>query len=103
MPAHQVPRGHDRSGFVLQRWGNTLDETEQTLATRCDMSAVLSVVRGPVALGRCVVPFVEESVKGLQNECFVLFLFSLPHCSFLSGNTVPRSPKCSAISSTRSE
>src|SRR5713226_1246003 len=100
---HEVSLSHDRSRFVLQRWWDALDEIEQTLTTRCDMSAVLNVVRGPVALGRYVVPFVEESVKGLKNECLVLFLFSLAHCSFLSGKTVPRSAKCSAISSTRSE
>src|SRR5438309_7827114 len=43
-----------------------------TLTTRCDMSPVLNVVRGPVAIGRYVVPFVEESVKSLKNECLVL-------------------------------
>src|SRR5260370_8931165 len=70
MHDHQVSLGHDRSGFVLQRWGNTLDKIEQTLATRRDMSAVLNVVRGPVALGRCVFPFVEESVTGINTESF---------------------------------
>ncbi len=76
---HEVSFGNDRSGFVLQRWWDALDEIEQALTTRCDMSAVLNVVRGPVALGRCVVPFVEESVKGLKNECLILFLFRPAH------------------------
>src|ERR1035438_2887762 len=62
---HEVSLGHDRSGFVLQGWRDTLDEIEQTVPARCDMSAVLNVTRGPVALGRCVVPFIEESVKSL--------------------------------------
>src|SRR6267378_3328776 len=56
---HQVSLSHDRSRFVLQRWREALDEIEQTLTTRRDMSAVLNVVRGPVALGRHVVPFIE--------------------------------------------
>jgi hypothetical protein len=30
-------------------------------------------IRGPVTLGRYVVPFVEESVKGLKNKCLVCF------------------------------
>src|ERR1700704_379699 len=61
-PVHDndVSLSHDRSRFVLQRWWEALDEIEQTLTTRCDMSAVLNVVRGAVALGSYVVPFVEE-------------------------------------------
>src|SRR5260221_12410392 len=51
------------------------------------MSAVLNVVRRPVALGRCVIPFVEERVKSLKDECFILFLFRLAHCLFLQGKT----------------
>src|SRR5712691_10512367 len=56
-PVHddEVSLSHDRSRFVLQRRRQALDEIEQTLTTRCDMSAVLNVVRGPVALGRYVV------------------------------------------------
>src|ERR1700692_4297236 len=79
VPNHEVSLGHDRSGFVLQRWWDALDKIEKTLTARCDMSAVLNVVRGPVALGRYVVPFVEESVKSLKNECLVVFLFSPAH------------------------
>jgi hypothetical protein len=43
------------------------------------MSAMLNVVRRPIAFGRYVVPFVEESVKSLKDECLVLFLFSSAH------------------------
>jgi len=32
-----------------------------------------------LALRPYVVPFVEESAKGLWDECFVLFLFSSAH------------------------
>jgi hypothetical protein len=41
----EVSLSHDRPGFVLQRWWDALDEIEQTLTTRRDMSAVLDVVR----------------------------------------------------------
>jgi hypothetical protein len=40
---HEVSLGHDRSRLVLQRWRDTLDEIEQTVAARCDMRAVLNV------------------------------------------------------------
>src|ERR1700730_3197743 len=116
MHNHEASLSHDGSRFVLQRWRDALDEIEQTVAARCDMSAVLNVVRRPVALGRYVVPFIEESVKSLKNECLVLFLFTLAHCFFLSRKTVPCSLRvlrssrsilphvgeCSANSSTRS-
>ena len=42
---HEISLGHDRSGFVFQRWWDTLYEIEQAVAARCDMSAVLNVVR----------------------------------------------------------
>jgi hypothetical protein len=38
---HQVSLGHDRSGFVLQRWRDTPNEIEQTR-------------RGPARYERCV-------------------------------------------------
>src|SRR5439155_25211470 len=76
---HKVSLSHDGSRFVLQRWRDALDKIEKTLTARCDMSAVLNVVRGPVALGRHVVPFVEQSVKSLKNECLIFFLFSRVH------------------------
>src|ERR1700692_4653449 len=34
---HEVSLSHDRSGFVLQRWWDALDEIEKTLTARCDM------------------------------------------------------------------
>src|SRR5260370_30593308 len=76
---HEVSLSHDHSRFVLQRWWNALDKGEKTLTARCDMSAVLNVVRGPVALGRCIVTLVEQCVKGLEDERFVLLFNSLIH------------------------
>src|SRR5882672_8869614 len=42
---HQVSLSHDRSRFVLQRGWDALDQIEETIAARLDMSAVLNVVR----------------------------------------------------------
>src|SRR5580698_11293299 len=75
MHDHEVLLGHDRSWFILQCRRDALDEMEQTLTTGPDMGAVLNVIRGPVALSRCVVPFVEQSVKGFENQSLVLFFF----------------------------
>src|ERR1700739_1710593 len=73
MHDHKISLSHDRSGFVLQRWRDTFNELEQTLAARLYGRAVLGVDRRPVAFGRSVVPFVEESVKSLEDEGLVLF------------------------------
>src|ERR1700722_681462 len=76
---HEVSFGHDRSRFVLQCWRDVLDEIEQTVATRSDMSAVLNVVRRPESFcGRIVTP-VEERVERFQDEGLVLFRCSLRH------------------------
>src|SRR5580658_6179530 len=42
---HVVSLSHDRSRLVPQRGWQALDEIEQTLTTRCYMSAVLDVMR----------------------------------------------------------
>lgn len=41
---HEVSLSQDRPRFVIQRWWDALDEIEQTLTTRRDMSAVLDLV-----------------------------------------------------------
>src|SRR5271167_3704472 len=73
---HNVSLSHDCSRFVLQRRWQTLDQVEEAFASWGDMSAVLNVLRGPVALSRCIVTLVEQRVKSLENECLVRFLFS---------------------------
>src|SRR5258708_37687831 len=50
---HEVSLSHDRSRLVPQGGREALNEIEQTLATRRDMSAVLNVVRRPEALRGC--------------------------------------------------
>src|SRR5207237_435242 len=37
---NEVSFSHDRSWFVFQGWWDAFDEIEQTLTTRCDMSAL---------------------------------------------------------------
>src|ERR1700730_16047340 len=86
---HEVSLGHDRSGFVLQRWWDALDKIEKTLTARCDMSAVLNVVRGPVALGRYVVSLLKRVSKASRTSalffsCLVGFIEF-----FLPGKTMP--------------
>src|SRR5437870_1038374 len=68
---HEVSLGHNHSRFVLQRWWDALDEVEQTLTTRCDMSAVLNVVRRPESLRSRVVALVEQRVECLQIQRLV--------------------------------
>src|SRR6266404_5098331 len=79
---HQVSLSHDHSRFVLQRWWNALDKVEKTLTARLDMGAVLNVVRRPVALGRRIVPLVEQCVEGREDQRLVLLFNRLIHfCS----------------------
>jgi hypothetical protein len=65
---HELSLGYDRSRFVLERRSKALDEIEQTLSTRCDMSAVLDIVRRPEPFSGCIVTLVEERGKSLQPE-----------------------------------
>src|SRR6267154_3758757 len=76
---HEVSLGHNHSRFVLQRWRDALDEIEQTRTTKCDMSAVLNVVRRPESFCDRIVTFVEERVERFQDEGLVLFGRSLRH------------------------
>src|SRR5580698_7621941 len=76
---HEVSLGHDRSRFVLQCWRDALDEIEQTLATRCDMSTMLNVVGRPKSFCGRIVALVEECVERFQDEGLVLFGCSLRH------------------------
>ena len=74
-PVHddEVSISDDRSWLIPERRGKAFHEIEQTLTTRRDMSAVLNVVRGPIAPGRYVVTFVEQRVERLQNKPFIFF------------------------------
>src|SRR5438445_4944406 len=59
----EVSLSRCRSRLVPQRCGKALDQIEQALTTRCDMSAVLNVVRRPESLGGRIIALVEECVE----------------------------------------
>ena len=56
---HEVSVGHDRPGLVFERRREGLDQIEQPVAARRDVSTVLDVVGGPELLGSSVVTLVE--------------------------------------------
>src|SRR5260370_11553510 len=60
--------GEGRYGVIFEGWWKGVNEIEQAFTTRRDMSAMLNVVWRPVALGRCIVPLVEQCVEGIQNK-----------------------------------
>jgi hypothetical protein len=45
MDDYEISIGNNRSRFILQCWRDALDEVEQALTTRCDVSTVLDVFR----------------------------------------------------------
>ena len=73
-PVHyyEVSISDDRSWLILQGRRQALDEIEQTLAARCDMSAVLNVIRRPESLRRRVVTLVEKRVESFKNDGLIL-------------------------------
>src|SRR5271169_7170535 len=79
MHDHEVSLSQDGPRFVLQRWRDALDEIEQTVATRCDMSAMLNVVWRPESFCGRIVTIVEERVERFQDEGLVLFGCGLRH------------------------
>jgi hypothetical protein len=52
---HEIAFGDDHSGLIHQGRRDALDEIEQAVATRLDMSALLDVVGRPEVVRRCVV------------------------------------------------
>jgi hypothetical protein len=65
--------------FILQRWWNAFDESKQAVAARLDMSTMLNVVWGPIALSRCVVTLIEQRVKSFNDQRFVFRFGCLAH------------------------
>jgi len=59
--------------FVAQRIRHRPDPSKQSFASRRDVRAVLDILRRPEALRRRLVAFVEESLKGFENDGLVLF------------------------------
>jgi hypothetical protein len=81
---HEVSFGHDRSGFVLQRRRDALDEIEQTVAPGCDMSAALNVVRRPESFCGRAVTLVESVSNASKTRALfcsgVVFGMLIPFC-----------------------
>ena len=69
----------DELVFVAQGIWRRSDKSEQPFASRCDMRAVLDVLRRPELFCRSVVTFVEESLEGFENDRLVLFGCCLWH------------------------
>ena len=86
---HMVAAGNDKAGFVVHRSRCTPDQIEQAVAARRDMRAMLNVVPRPVLLRRLAVPFVEQRIERLKNQCLVL-LFRIGSVKYLRWNI--RSP-----------
>jgi uncharacterized oxidoreductase len=70
-------------GFVPLAVRRRSDKSEQSLASWCNVSAVLNVLRRPEAFCCRVVAFVEESVKGFENDRLVLLRCCLWHVRLL--------------------
>src|SRR6059036_24285 len=81
MDDYEISIGHYRSRFILQCWRDALDEVEQALATRRDVSTVLDVFGRPIALSRYVVTLVEQCVESFKDKYFVFLFNCLAHCN----------------------
>src|SRR5713101_626035 len=78
----KVPFGHNRSRLIPKRRRNALNEIEQAIATRRDMSAMLDVVGRPITFSCFVVALIEERVESFKDKCFVFRFNRLTHlCS----------------------
>src|SRR6476646_5376866 len=68
----EVSLGRRQAAFVAMPGRQSLDQIEEPLATRRDVSTVLDVVGRPVSLGSFVVALVEQGVESLDHERFLL-------------------------------
>jgi hypothetical protein len=67
MDNHEISPGEDGPCLILQRGRKALDEIEQTLSARLNMSAVLNVVRRPITFSSPIITFIEERVERFQR------------------------------------
>ena len=72
MNYHKITFSHDHPRLILQRGWDALDEIEQAVAARLDMSAVLDVVGRPIARSSYVVTFIEQCVECVKDKRFVV-------------------------------
>ena len=65
---YEISVGCDRSWLVLERCWEGLEQIEQSVAARRDVSAVLDVVRRPKLLSGRVVPLVKQGVECVEHQ-----------------------------------
>src|SRR6266849_4874480 len=89
----EVSLSHDRSRLIPQGWRRAPDEIEKAIAARCDMSAVLNVVRRPITFGRRVVALIKQRVKSFKDKRLVFGFCSPTHflLSIACSNDLPQS------------
>jgi hypothetical protein len=85
---HEIFLSQDRSRLVLQRWREALDKIEETVAARCDMGAMLNVIRRPEPFRCRVVALIEQGFERFNNDGLILCCrwftdFASLHCSGL--------------------
>ena len=59
-------------GLILERLRSGLDEVEEPISSRLDMSAVLNVLGLPKELRRRVVEFIELGIECFQYDRLIL-------------------------------
>src|SRR6266852_9981488 len=74
MDNHEISPGEDEPWLILQRGRKALDEIEQTLSARLNMSAVLNVVRRPITFSSRIITFIEKRVERFQHTLLVVLL-----------------------------
>src|ERR671919_1549399 len=79
MDDYEITIGHNRSRFILQCWRHALNEVEQALTTRRDVSTMLYVFGRPIALSCYVVTLVEQCVDSFEDKFFVFLFNCLAH------------------------
>src|SRR5277367_1732671 len=65
--------GHDDTNLMFEGRRQGLDQIEEAVPAGSDVGAMLDIIRRPEALCRFVVAFVEERIKRLKNDSFVIF------------------------------
>src|SRR5437899_12725203 len=73
--------------FVTQGVWCAADQTEESIAPRFDVGAVLDVGVRPKPGRRLIIALVEQGVERLQHQGFVLFGCRLRHTSLQSGGS----------------
>jgi hypothetical protein len=63
-----VTFGKNHPGLIVKRRRRGLDEVEEAVSSRLDVSAVLNVVGRPKSLRGCVISLVEEGIESFEHD-----------------------------------